>query len=524
MRRTLRTRSALVLSLAVMIPNCVSTGTETDNPVGPDGIEIRRSALAYQAAVDVPAADRAALGHGLRAFSLDLFRATAASVAEDENLFLGVHGVASLLAMTSAGARGATEAELAAALGHGLAPDALHPAMNQLNQELCASVAGTSVRYDAIRSVWLAASRPTDTPFLDVLSQHYDTGIYLVDFAGDVAGARSSINDWIDQNTGGLIPELFGAEDLDARTELLLSSVAYLSAPWQHRFEPETTWIGEFRLADGDVVEVPLMSRTFEYPHVFDVDWRALELPFRDADMGMVFVLPNEGEFASLQVDFDAALMERIVAGLEVDRGDQLVRAVVPRFEFSSAVDLQTGLEALGVTSLFDSSAADLTGIDPDGGLYVAGLPHRSTVGVDEYGTTAAAAMGEVMIPMADTPQLWLDRPFLFFIYDHGTGSVLFVGRLLRPDGEARAPTEPPVAPTDVEIICGGLAQCPDRASTVEQCLSALADDDAAVLEQCADCVKLGVDQCRGRLPCEYFIGDVCEPATCADYCPAHVF
>jgi len=524
MRCTLRTRSALALAGAAMLPHCVTSGTETDNPIGPDGIELRRSALAYQAEAVAPAADRAALRAGLRGFSLDLYRAVAADAAGEDNLFLGPYGVATVLAMTAAGARGATEAELTAALRHGLAPDALPVAMNELAQDLRAGVAGTEVRFDAWQSLWLAADRPTGTPFLDVLSQHYDTGIYLVDFANDADLARSRINEWIDQQTAGLIPELFAPGELDPTTALVLTSAAYLSAPWQDRFEPESTWTGEFALLDGGVVEVPFMSRTFEYPHVFDVDWRALELPFRDADMGMVFVLPNEGELEALEAGFDAALVERIVAGLEVDRGEQLVRAVVPRFEFSSARELRPALESLGVTTLFDPLAAELTGIDPEGGTYVDDLVQRSTIGVDEYGTTAAAATGEVMIPSAITPQLWLDRPFLFFIYDHGTGTVLFVGRLARPDGEARAPAEPPVAPTDAEIICEGLAECTGRATTVAECVSALADDDPAVLEQCADCVKLGVDQCGGMGTCENFIGDVCDPATCADYCPAHAF
>ncbi len=524
MRRTSRTHSALALAVAAMIPHCVTSGTETDNPIGPDGIELRRSALAYQTAAEAPTADRAALRAGLRGFSLDLYRAVAADAAGEDNLFLGPYGVATVLAMTAAGARGATEAELATALRHGLPSAALPVAMNDLAQELRAGVAGTDVRFDAWQSLWLAAGRPTGTPFLDVLSQHYDTGIYLVDFAHDTDGARSSINGWIDQQTAGLIPELFAAGDLDPTTALVLTSAAYLSAPWQDRFEPEMTWTGEFALPDGDVVEVPFMSRTFEYPHAFDVDWRALELPFRDADMGMVFVLPNEGEFEALEAGFDAALVERIVAGLERERDEQFVRAVVPRFEFSSALELRPALESLGVTTLFDPLAAELTGIDPEGETHVNELVQQSTIGVDEYGTTAAAATGEVLVPVAITPQIWLDRPFLFFIYDHGTGTVLFVGRLLRPDGEARAPAEPPVALTDAEIICEGLAECTDRAITVAECLSALAEDDPAVLEQCADCVKLGVDQCGGMGTCESFIGDVCDPSTCADFCPAHAF
>ncbi len=427
--------------------------------------------------------------------------------------------------MTLAGANGDTESQMASALQLDLALADVHPAMNALGQALQATVRGTQVRYDTLNSIWLANDHETADPFLDVLSQHYDTGVYLVDFAADADGARDSINQWVDERTDGLIPELFAPGQIAVDTELALTNASYLSAPWRDRFDIEVTSPGEFALPDGDVVEVSFMNRQWEYPFVLDLDWRAFELPFHGADMGMVFVLPNEGEYDELEANFDAALAEDVVAGLEVWRDDpQIVWIGVPRFDFSSAIDLQPALRALGMVSAFEEGDADFTRIDPAGDLFVGSFVHQTTVGVDENGTTAAAATGEILVPMPITPRIWLDRPFLFFVYDHGTGSVLFTGRFVRPAGEARAPAEPPEQRTDAEIICSNLVECADRTTTEAECVTSLEADDPIVLEACADCVQLGVDQCGGYPGCENFIGNVCQPATCAAYCPAHSF
>lgn len=412
---------------------------------GPEGIEVRRSSQAYVAEVDVPAADGDALRAGARAFALDLFREVAGQSSADENVCLGTNSVNTVLAMTSAGARGVTETELAAVLQHGLAPEALHPAMNQLGQELRAEFAGTAATYRALDSLWLATDLEVSSSFLDVLSQHYDTGIYLVDFAGNAELARGRINGWVAEQTAGFIPELFATGSLDEDVELALTNAAYLSAPWRDRFYVDSTFVTEFSLADGNVVDVACMEGQHKTPFALEADWGAVELPFLDANAGMILVLPNEGEYAALEASFDAGLVDRIVGALEAAAdANEMARLRIPKFDFSTSVDLRPALEGLGAPSMFDPATADLSGIEATGYLYVRSFLHQTTVAIDEDGMTAAAASGEPQAWGSIPPQLFFTRPFLFFVYDHGTGTVLFIGRFVRPPGEARAPTAAP--------------------------------------------------------------------------------
>ena len=120
-------------------------------------------------------------------------------------------------------------------------------------------------------------------------------------------------------------------------------------------------------------------------------------------------------------------------------------------------------------------------------------------------------------VPGAVTPRIHLDRPFLFLIWDRDTRTVLFIGRLVRPEGEVVGRAEP--LPSDAEVICSILDECQNRALTVDECMTSFEADDPADVNRCADCYRAELDL-RGGVKswlCE--IGPVCQ-----DQCPAHAF
>jgi len=111
------------------------------------------------------------------------------------------------------------------------------------------------------------------------------------------------------------------------------------------------------------------------------------------------------------------------------------VDLALPRFEFRTQASLPRALRSLGMVDAFDGGAADFSGISGEGGLFISDVIHEVFVSVNEAGTEAAAATAVVVtrglppIPV----EVGMDRPFLFWLYDRPTGSVLFVGRVLDP-------------------------------------------------------------------------------------------
>src|SRR3990172_10462769 len=108
-------------------------------------------------APDVPEADVAEVARANNAFAFDLYQALRES--EDGNLIFSPYSISTALAMTYAGARGDTEAEMARTL-HFLAQDRLHPALNALDLALAKrgqeapEGGGEPLQLDIANSVW----------------------------------------------------------------------------------------------------------------------------------------------------------------------------------------------------------------------------------------------------------------------------------------------------------------------------------------------------------------------------------
>jgi serpin B len=140
----------------------------------------------------------------------------------------------------------------------------------------------------------------------------------------------------------------------------------------------------------------------------------------------MVLVLP--ADLGALEQDLDAGALDAIVSSLEPAQ----VQLGVPRFSFESRFDLLNALGELGMTDL-----DDLGGISSEP-LLVDAAQHQAFVAVDEEGTEAAAATaigGAGAAAPGEDPirEMRLDRPFLFFIRDVATGTILFLGRVVDP-------------------------------------------------------------------------------------------
>jgi len=90
------------------------------------------------------------------------------------------------------------------------------------------------------------------------------------------------------------------------------------------------------------------------------------------------------------------------------------------------------------MSDLFVAGQADLSWMDGTNVLCVAKVIHRAVVEVNEEGTDAAAATAIGMhlgcFVRDPSPNFRADHPFLFFIFDNMTGSVLFLGRVIQPE------------------------------------------------------------------------------------------
>jgi serpin B len=385
---------------------------------------------------DVSAADMADLVDGNSGFAFDLYQFLREETGDD-NLFYSPYSISLALAMTYAGARSETERQMADALHLALPQDRLHPAFNGLDLELAQrgegaeSKDGEGFRLNIVNAIWGQEGYEFLSAFLDVLAENYGAGLRLLDFAGDPEASRVTINDWVSDQTEGRIKDLIPQGVINTLTRLVLTNAIYFNAAWAEPFETNLTKDGPFHLLDGGQVSVPMMRQTTSLGYAEGEGVQAVELPYDGRGLAMVILLPEAGEFETVEDSLDAGWVGSILEGLAYRQ----VALTMPKFEFESEFSLARALAAMGMPDAF-SAGADFSGMDGTHELFISEVVHKAFVSVDEAGTEAAAATAVVMQlkGLPEQPvEVTVDRPFMFFIRDIETGAILFVGRVVNP-------------------------------------------------------------------------------------------
>jgi serpin B len=238
------------------------------------------------------------------------------------------------------------------------------------------------------------------------------------------------MNAWVERATEDKVVDLIGPRHVDSATTLVATNAAYLRAHWMETFTERLTQPAPF-FAPRSRVEVPMMQQTTAHSLGELHDTQVLELMYDRGDLAMRVAVPRHQ---------DGFARTESVAGelLALPLRQARVHLFMPRFRCKSRLLLEEPLSAMGLASVFRYGDADLSGIDGTRELYVSSVVQEVFVNVDETGTEAAAATALVTRAGAafrpePTIEVRVDRPFLFWIVDRPTDTVLFAGRVVDP-------------------------------------------------------------------------------------------
>lgn len=285
-------------------------------------------------------------------------------------------------------------------------------------------------------SLWLAEGErwEYDTVTVQNLAYNYYASTYKGVMGSDVY--NRVLRGWLNDQTDGLLKEQASGLEFDPDTALALASTVCFRAKWQNAFSPELTTDGVFHTADGDVT-CEFLNRSGDGAAYFGDTFNAVKLFLDMGDYAMWIVLPDEG------VSVDSLLSNsRLLTTLQ-DPGNTglgeyiLINMSIPKFDVASDRDLADGLQALGITDVFDARTADLGGIltEANEPAFLSEVQHAARVAIDEEGVTAAAYTVE-MLNGTGAPMKTLDfivnRPFLFAITGPGE-TLLFTGIVENP-------------------------------------------------------------------------------------------
>lgn len=394
----------------------------------PEGARLVKATLARSTAPNTE--NVPALGAGNRAFAFDLYGEAS---QESGNVVLSPYSVSTALAMTYAGARTSTESEMKQTLHFTLDQPQLHEAFNAVDRALSSrgegksGADGTPFRLHVNNAIWAQEGYPVEAAFLETLAVNYGAGVYQTNFAGDSEASRRAINDWVEMRTEELIPELLAPGVIKPTTVVVLTNTVYFNAGWKTKFTEGQTRKLPFTKLDQSTVSVDMMHARFaSLPYAEGSDYQAIALPYANEALMMIAVLPDEGKFAAVESAFGREEFD----ALETRWQSTSVSVGFPKLDYRTPLSLKKALQELGMAAPF--SNADFSGMTPRSPA-IDDVVHEAVIQVFEGGTIAAAATAVVLNESSDAQSITFHRPFLYFIYDRPTGTILFIGRVLDP-------------------------------------------------------------------------------------------
>jgi serpin B len=413
---------------------------------------VKATALFLLLAMPALAADPAAVA--INQLGLDLHRHLASGKA-DANLCVSPYSIQCALAMTYAGADGATREEMAKVL-HYPAGETIHEALPALSKALAGITerttksaednkryggAGEPVVITLANRLFGKKGYAFREKFLAQLQHTYQAPLEEMDFAKS-AEATKRINGWVEEKTRERIKNLIPSGVLNGGTRLVLVNAVYLKAPWMEAFTAAATKPEPFHVAGGAAKEVPTMVRKYHFGYAKHDDYTAVILPYYGGDLHFLVIVPDD---VTGLAEVEKKLTAEALAGCaKLEAQDVILH--LPKFKIEGAtISLTKELEALGMKTAFDHPAgsADFSRMaprTPSDYLYISDVLHKTFIAVDEKGTEAAAATAVIMRAGSAAPakrpdpiEVKVDRPFLFAIQHRETGACLFLGRVADP-------------------------------------------------------------------------------------------
>jgi len=364
------------------------------------------------------------------AFTLDLYTQLK---SKEGNLFFSPFSISTALGMTYAGARENTAKQMADVLHFPEGQDQLHHAMGDLISDLNDVQKQGDIELRVANALWAQKDYKFLKEFSRVILNSYRAELKHVDFAIVHEAARQAINAWVEQQTNQKIKDMIQPGVLDALTRLVLVNAIYFRGFWDSQFKESDTRDHDFWISPQSRLSKPMMHQEKKFRYFEDERLQILEMPYKNRVLSLVVLLPKKRYGL---VELESSLNLENIMSWQNRMQERKVEVFFPKFKIESQFSLSSNLIAMGMSDAFSPDRADFSGMVGHKNLYISAVIHKAFVQVNEEGTEAAAATGAVVgvtsiaLPL---PVFKADHPFIFFIRDNASQSILFFGRIIDP-------------------------------------------------------------------------------------------
>ncbi|KAK1784518.1 hypothetical protein P4O66_023111 [Electrophorus voltai] len=360
-------------------------------------------------------------------FAFSLYKKLASQPdTQGKNIFFSPLSISMALSMLALGAKGNTHSQIFSTLDYSaLTSDQVNDGYEHLFRMLDHNQDALLLEIGGAAAVQ-KGFKPEDK-FLKDIQHFYKGEAFSVDFSTpDVA--VQEINKLIAKKTKDMITDM--VKSLDAATVMMLINYVYFKGKWEEAFKVEETSKGDFHVDENTTVPVDMMNRNGEYEFYYDQGnfTSIIMLPY-NGNASMMIILPDQGKMEELEKHISKDHLK-----YWKDKVHKITLDLyMPKFSVSASSCLGDTLKDMGMVDAF-SDSADFSGISKGAKLAVSKVLHKAVLSVDEQGTQAAAATTvEIVKFSALLFKTEVNRPFLVFIVEKNTRSILFMGKITDP-------------------------------------------------------------------------------------------
>ncbi|XP_034369109.1 plasminogen activator inhibitor 2 [Arvicanthis niloticus] len=318
------------------------------------------------------------------------------------------------------------------------ARDKVHSAFSSLSSTINTPRLGDYVLESANKLFGEKSARFKEE-YIKLCKKYYSTEPEVVDFLECAEEARKKINSWVKTQTKGEIPNLLPEGSVDEDTKMVLVNAIYFKGKWKTPFQKKLNGLYPFRVNSLESIPVQMMflREKLNIGYIKDLKTQILELPYI-GNTSMFLLLPDEIEDATtglelLEREINFANFNKWISKDTLAEDDVVV--YIPKFKLAQSYGLKPILQSMGMEDAFAMGKANFSGMSERSDLFLSEVFHQASVDVSEEGTVAAGGTGAVMTGRTGHggPQFVADHPFLFFIINTLTHTILFVGRFSSP-------------------------------------------------------------------------------------------
>ena len=408
-----------ILSLQILISSCEKSNA--DNQSIDPGNPVNISIEIYQKEV-IDSANKFAFG---------LFKSILDDSKGIDNIMISPFSISSALSMTLNGATGETFEAMKKALRlEGRTLEQINDTYLKLMTEMVP--VDERVVLEIANSVWVEKRFNVKQKFITDVQNWYKAESRGIDITNP--DAVKIVNGWIAEKTHDKITDML--DNLDPNLAMLLINAVYFNGKWRYKFDKADTKEEPFYVTPSTPKTVQMMHQEENLRAVKNNNLTIVDIPYGQGNYSMLIALPDTD--VSTSDAANALTPARWNEWMELLANNaHKVELSMPRFKYGYKRLLNNDLIALGMGIAFSDRAAFNNISDQQ--LQISRVLHQSFIETNEEGTEAAAAtIVELRCGSALPDESWvskvdIDRPFLYFIYETSTGTILFMGRVNDP-------------------------------------------------------------------------------------------